>query len=189
VKVGIFRSPLTEIPRQVMDREVHVGFVKDEPSFHELECVEVHADDMVLVAAPQHPLVGRARVSVRDLGTEPFVVHHLCSSTEQKILRLFAEHHTQCRIAAELWSFENVKTFVQAQVGIAIVPRVTVTQELRDRTLVEIPVSELHMRRRTLMIYREQGPLSDAARELIKLVRNFNFGSKVEPMPAARRTV
>ena len=62
---------------------------------------------MVLVAAPQHPLVGRSGVSVRDLGNEPFVVHHLCSATEQKILRLFAEHHTPCRIAAELWSFET----------------------------------------------------------------------------------
>src|SRR4029079_1889204 len=91
VRVGIYRSPLAEIPRQVMDREVHVGFVKDEPGFHELKCVEVHADDMVLVAAPQHPLVGRSGVSVRDLGNEPFVVHHLCNTTEQKILRLFTE--------------------------------------------------------------------------------------------------
>ena len=187
VKVGIYRSPLTEIPRQVMDREVHVGFVKDEPGFHELKFVEVHADDMVLVTPPQHPLAGRTGVSVRDLGNEPFVVHHLCSSTEQKILRLFAEHHTPCRIAAELWSFENVKTFVQAQVGIAIVPRVTVAQELRDRTLVEVPVSELQMRRRTLMIYREQGPLSDAAHELIKLVRSFNWGEKIQPLSTSAK--
>src|SRR5947199_8677061 len=28
IKVGIYRSKLTEIPRQVMDRQVHVGFVK-----------------------------------------------------------------------------------------------------------------------------------------------------------------
>ena len=78
-----------------------------------------------------------------------------------------------------------MKTFVQAQVGIAIVPRVTVAQELRDRTLVEVPVSELQMRRRTLMIYRDQGPLSDAARELIKLVRSFNWGEKIQPLSAS----
>jgi len=75
---------------------------------------------------------------------------------------------------------------VQAQVGIAIVPRVTVAQELRDRTLAEIPVAELHMRRRTLMIYRDHGPLSDAARELIKLVRSFNWGEKIEALPSKR---
>jgi DNA-binding transcriptional LysR family regulator len=179
VKIGIYRSPLAEIPRQVMDREVHVGFVKDEPGFHELQCVEVHADEMILVAAPRHPLAERPNIHVRDLGGERFVVHHLCSSTEQKILRLFEQHRTPCRIAAELWSFENIKSFVQAEVGMAIVPRITVAQELRDRVLVQIPVAELDMPRRTLMIYREQGYLSQAARELIKIVRSFNWDSKV----------
>jgi DNA-binding transcriptional LysR family regulator len=188
VKVGIYRSRLTDIPRQVMDREVHLGFVKEEPGFHELKCVEVHADEMILVTSPGHPLAARAGVRVRDLGAERFVLHHLCSTTEQKILRLFHEHHTPCRIVAELWSFENIKTFVQAEVGIAIVPRITVAEELRNRTLVQVPVVELAMPRRTLMIYREQGYLADAAHELIKIVRTFNWGATVAPIrPAAVR--
>ena len=191
IKVGIYRSRLIEIPRQVMDREVHVGFVKDEPGFHELKCVEVHADEMVLVASPRHPLAARANVRISDLGEEHFVLHHLCSTTEQKILRLFEQHSTRCHIVAELWSFENIKSFVQAEVGIAIVPRITVAQELRDGALVRIPVPELNMTRRTLMIYREQGYLSESARELIKIVRNFNWDAKVTLMrgatPAKRR--
>jgi DNA-binding transcriptional LysR family regulator len=185
VRIGIYRSPLPDIPRQVLDREVHVGFVKDEPSFHELKCIEVHADEMVLVAAPQHPLAQRQDIHIRDLGTERFVVHHLCSTTEQKILRLFEQHGTPCHISAELWSFENIKSFVQAEVGMAIVPRITVAQELRDRALVQIQLAELNMPRRTLMIYRDQGYLSDSARELIKIVRTFNWDGKVAPLHAA----
>jgi DNA-binding transcriptional LysR family regulator len=182
IRVGIYRSRLTEIPRQVMDREVHVGFVKDEPGFHELKCVEVHADEMILVASRRHPLASRENVHVPDLAAERFVVHHLCSSTEQQILRTFEQHHTRCNIVAELWSFENIKTFVEADVGIAVVPRITVTQELAAGTLVKIPVRELAIPRRTLMIYREHGYLSDPARELINIVRNFNWDTKVAPM-------
>ena len=188
VKVGIYRGKLAEIPRQVMDREVHVGFVKDEPSFPELKCVEVHSDEMILVAPPRHPLAGRSDVHVRDLGGEQFVVHHQCSSTEQKILRLFEQHRTPCHIAAELWSFENIKGFVRAEVGVAIVPRITVAQELRDRALVQIPVVGLDLPRRTLMIYRDQGYLSDSARELIKIVRSFNWDAKVTPIAGAAST-
>ena len=184
VKVGIFRSRLTEIPRQVLDREVDIGFVKDEPGFRELKWIDVHSDEMILVAPPSHPLVGHAKVQVRDLGSEQFVLHHLCGSTEQKIRQLFEEHSTPCRVVAELWSFENIKTFVEAEVGLAIVPRVTVVQELQEGKLAEIPVSELHMPRRTLMIYREQGYLSDPARELIKIVRNFNWDCRVAPIRA-----
>lgn len=188
IKVGIHRSRLTEIPRQVLDREVHVGFVKDEPGFHELTSVEVHADQMILVASPRHPLASRDTVRVRDLGSERFVVHHLCASSEQQIRRLFEQHSTRCHIVAELWSFENIKTFVQADVGLAVVPRITVANELRDGTLVRIPVPELAIPRRTLMIYREHGYLSDSARELIEIVRHFNWDTKVAPMSAAGRT-
>jgi DNA-binding transcriptional LysR family regulator len=182
VKVGIFRSRLTEIPRQVLDREVDLGFVKDEPGFRELKWIDVHADEMILIAPPGHPLVRRSNVRVRDLGGEHFVLHHLCSSTEQKIKRLFEEHSTPCRIVAELWSFENIKTFVQAEVGLAIVPRVTVADELREGKLAHIPIEELQIPRRTLMIYREQGYLSEPARELIKIVRSFNWDGKVAPL-------
>ncbi|HEY7288252.1 MAG TPA: LysR family transcriptional regulator [Vicinamibacterales bacterium] len=185
VKVGIFRSRLTEIPRQVLDREVDLGFVKDEPGFRELKWVDVHMDEMILVAPPAHPLVGRGRVHVRDLGAEHFVLHHLCSSTEQMIRRLFEEHSTPCRVVAELWSFENIKTFVQAEVGLAIVPRVTVADELRDGKLAQIPLAELRIPRRTLMVYRDQGYLSEPARELIKIVRSFNWDGRV--MPIKRR--
>ncbi len=188
IKVGIYRSRLTEIPRQVMDREVDVGFVKDQPAFHELECVEVHSDEMMCIAAPAHPLASRAEVRVHDLGAEQFVMHHLCSATADAILRLFERHGTRCRIVAELWSFENIKSFVQEEVGLAIVPGVTVRQELRDGTLVRIPLRELAIPRRTLMIYREQGYLSDSARELIKVVRAFNWEQCfAPPRPPFRR--
>ncbi|MDE3154096.1 MAG: LysR family transcriptional regulator [Acidobacteriota bacterium] len=175
IKVGIYRSEFSLIPRQVLDREVQIGFVEDEPSFHELTAVEVHCDQMVLVASPRHPLATRQQVRLRDLDGEHFVFHRLCSTTEQVVMRLFAAHNTRCRVAAELWSFENVKSFVQGEVGLAIVPSITVAQELRDRTLAAIPVRELNLRRRTLMIYRDQGFLSEPARELVKIVSGFDW--------------
>ncbi len=177
IKVGIQRTSLAEIPRRVMDREVDLGFVKDEPAFHELQFVEVHTDEMMLVASPKHTLVSRTDVSVKDLADEPFILHHGCTATADMILRLFDQRATRCRIVAELWSFENVKNFVHEGVGIAIVPGVTVKQELRDGSLVRVPLRELAMPRRTLMVYREDGYLSKPAAELIKLVRSFNWES------------
>jgi len=175
IKVRIYRSRLNHTPRRVLDRQVQIGFVEDEPAFHELEAVEVHCDQMVLVASPRHRLAAHPQVRIRDLDGEHFVLHRLCSTTEQRIMRLFAAHNTRCRVVAELWSFENIKSFVQAGIGLAIVPRITVTQELRDRALVSIPLRELSLRRRTLMIYRDQGQLSDSARELVKIVRSFKW--------------
>jgi DNA-binding transcriptional LysR family regulator len=184
IKVGIHRRPLDEIPRQVMDREIDIGFVNDETTFHGLKSVMIHADEMICIASPRHPLTTRSRVKVTDLATEPFVVHHLCSTTEQKILRLFEAHGTRCNIAAELWSFENVKHFVQQDIGLAIVPRVTVLQELSTGALVEVPVEGLDISRRTLMVFQERGYVSDCAQQFIDMVEQFNW-QKWLPSPMA----
>jgi hypothetical protein len=42
---------------------------------------------------------------------------------------------------------------------------------------VWINVPELNIPRRTLMVHREEGYLSEPARELIKIVRGFNWKS------------
>ena len=188
IKVGIYRSRLEEIPRQVIDREVDVGFVKEVPAFHQLEWVEVHSDEMVCIASPHHPLAGREVVTVKDVSSEQFVLHHLCSATADKILRLFEQHSARCRVVAELWSFENIKGFVQEEVGLAIVPGITVRQELKSRALVRLPLRELVMPRRTLMIYREQGYQSESARELIRIVREFNWDRGAADQPARTAT-
>ena len=175
IRVGVYRSRLEDIPRQVMDREIDLGFVKERPAYHELQAVEVMTDEMVCIASPRHSLAGRSAVTVKDVSAEHFVLHHLCSATADKIVRLFEQHSTRCRVVAELWSFENIKQFVTEEVGLAIVPGITVRQELKNGTLVRIPLRELAMPRTTLMIYRDQGYLSEPARELIRIVHAFNW--------------
>lgn len=183
IKIGIYRSRLSEIPRQVMDREVDLGFVKDEPAFHELRWTEVHTDTMVLIASPTHPLAARTAIGVEDLSDQPFVLHHLCVSTAELLQRTFARHRARLRVVAELWSFENLKSFVRENIGLALVPGVTVRDELRDGLLVRIAVPELETPRRTLIVHRDEDYLSDSASELIKLVSMFQW----EPLSGQAR--
>jgi DNA-binding transcriptional LysR family regulator len=189
IKVGIYRSRLDEIPRQVMDREVDIGFVKEAPAFHELRSLLVHDDEMVLVSSTHHRLVGRGQVNVRDLADEPFVLHHLCSSTAQKVLRLFEAAGSRCRIAAELWSFENIKHFVRQGVGLAMVPRVCVAEELEAGVLARIPLAGVQLPRQTYMVFRDRSCLSPAAQQFVDVVSRFDWkdwpAAREEPAPAA----
>jgi DNA-binding transcriptional LysR family regulator len=171
IRIEVQTSPLAQIPRKVMDREVDIGFVKDDVAFHELRAVEVHRDELVCIAPPLHPLAGRGAVSVRDLGDQRFVMHHRCTTTRDAVLRLFDHHAVRCRIGAELWSFESIKGFVREGIGLAFVPGITVRRELNDGALARIPVREFDIPRRTQMIYRDPGYLSDSARALITIVR------------------
>jgi DNA-binding transcriptional LysR family regulator len=173
IKVGIQRSRLEDIPGRVMDREVDIGFVKEKPSIGGLRSVLVHSDSLVLIASPRHPLARRPGLSIKDLAGEPFILHHNCSTTEQNILRMFHAHTVRCNIAAEMWSFENVKEFVRNDLGLAIIPGICVVQELQAGTLSCLALRELDMVRETFMVYRDQSYLSEASQQFIKVMSQF----------------
>ena len=183
IKVALYRNPVSEIPRQVMDREVDIGFVREAPAFRELRLTEVHVDQMVLIVAPDHPLAARTNVTIQDLAGEPFVVHSTCTVTANTMHQVSERCGVKLRVAAELWSFENIKGFVREGVGLGLVPLVTVREDLRAGTLARIAMPPFEIPRRTLMIHREQGYLSECASELIKMLQTFAWGA----LPPARR--
>jgi DNA-binding transcriptional LysR family regulator len=170
IKICVRRARLDEIPGMVLDREVQIGFLKEVPAFQELESVDVHSDRMTLIASPTNPLAANTSVAVKDLDGVPFVVHHLCSSTEELVLRLFRQNGIRCHVVSELCSFESVKRFVLGNIGLAIVPRITVMEELRTGLLVEIGMPELNFHRGTVMTYRRDY-VSDVASCLIEIMR------------------
>jgi DNA-binding transcriptional LysR family regulator len=175
VKVGVYRSPLDEIPRCVLDHEVDLGFVAEAPTTRELQSMHLYSDELVLIASPRHPLATRRKVCLSDLGTERFVIHHLCRSSVRNILQLFEKQRTPFKVAAELWSFENMKEFVEQDIGLAIVPRVTVLDELRGGRLTEVPISGVRIPRQTFVVFRDRRYLSDAARGLLTILQAFNW--------------
>ena len=187
VKVRVHRARLHEIPTMVLDREIDIGFVKESPGFAELTAADVHADRMALIASPRHELACREHVSLQDLDGLAFVVHHLCSSTEEVVLRLFRQNNIRCHVVAELWSFENIKSFVLEGVGLAIVPRITVEEQLREGLLVEIGLPELSFYRGTVMISRRDG-VSEAASRLVEIMRR-RFSPQVPACPKRLRPV
>lgn len=180
IRIGVYRSSLDEVPHQVLDRQADVGFVTHEPMFRELQKVHVCSDEMVLVTSPRHRFAKRNDLRLEDLGDERFVLHHVCMSTAERISRLFEEHRTPFAIRAELWSFENIKDFVERDFGVSIVPRITVRRELANGSLIAIPVKGLHIPRQTYMIFRDARFLSDSARGLLNVVKQFDWTDPAE---------
>ena len=79
IKVGIYRSRLDDIPRQVLDREVDIGFVKEEPTFRGITSVDVHSRcNGSIASAAASPVEHRLqfRDMVKTFRRSPFVSHH-----------------------------------------------------------------------------------------------------------------
>ncbi|MFE5712759.1 LysR family transcriptional regulator [Streptomyces sp. NPDC056501] len=131
------RPTLGDATRQALRQGTYdVGFLMEPGTEHEgLESEVLAPEPLVLVAGPGHPLAGRTGLTSADLaaarlvGTEPGCPYRDLFEEE---LREWAPPFM------EFGTIEATKRGVTSGLGVALLPRVTVAEELASGTLVAL---------------------------------------------------
>jgi DNA-binding transcriptional LysR family regulator len=171
IKIEVFRNISEKIPSEVLERNLDFGFLSFDPMHPSLQSLEVHRDELVLVVPPKHHLAGRKQVMVKDLGNEQFVAHNVKTPARTRIFDFFAQHRTPLNICIELATLETIKEFVKLEVGLAILPRLAVEEEIKSGELIEVPVKGMKIEKTLRLVYRREQTLSHAAKSFLDLVK------------------
>jgi DNA-binding transcriptional LysR family regulator len=171
VKLEIRRSLSSHIPREVLGNEVELGVISYDPGEEDLRAIVIYTDHLAFVVYPGHRLAARKQVSIRDLGTETFIAHNVMSPYREKVLQAFQAHRVPLNMDVEVPSLEAIKKAVQTKMGVAFFPRMVVEDDLEAGRLIEIPVKELRVERKILLIHPTRRQLSHAARAFLDVVR------------------
>ncbi len=173
VKVEIQRQPSERLPREALDRRVDFALMAYEPSDRDLEAFPVHTDELALIMSVNHRLAGRKTVKIEDLGREQFLAHNVKSASRNKVVETFAAHGVPLNITLELATIETIKRFVRRDLGLAIVPRMCVAEELERGLLATVPVKGLSYTRTLWATHRKGVTFSHAAAAFLKLLRAY----------------
>ena len=117
----------------------------------------------VIIAAPSHPLAGKARIEMRRLVREPFVVRERGSDTWQSMQEAFGAHMSELQIALEITSTETLKQAVMAGLGVGFLSAHTLAQELRTKSLVVLDVRGFPKVQRWYVVHRREKRLPPVA--------------------------
>jgi len=171
IKIEVYRNISERIPSEVLERNLDFGFLSFDPMHPALESLPVYRDELVFVTSPRHRLAGRKKVSVADLGEEQFIAHNVKTPSRNRIFELFAEHQTPLNISIELATLETIKDFVRRDAGVAILPRLSVTEDLGAGSLKEVAIEGMRIEKILRVVFRREQTLSHAARAFLELVK------------------
>lgn len=115
------------------------------------------SEPVILITSPSHPLAGRAEASARDLAGLELLGGEAGSGTARLIAAYFAGSGAMPRVSLQLGSTEAVKQAVRAGVGISLVLRCAVTEEVRNGTLRAVPLAQPSMHKDIFVIWRDNG--------------------------------
>jgi DNA-binding transcriptional LysR family regulator len=170
VKVAVQRTLASRVADEVLQHAVDMGVVSFRPEDPQVRSIAVYRDELVCVVSPAHPLAKSGKATLQRLGRESFVAHNVPSPLRQKVIASFKRHKQPLKMEVELPSLDAIKRFVQQGDGVALVPKLTVENELETGALVGIAVPELPLERRLRLVMRRQTTLSHAAQAFLKLV-------------------
>ncbi len=170
VKIAVQRSLASRIADEVLSHSVEMGVVSFRPDDPQVRSIVVYRDELVCIVSPEHALATAGKASITRLGKETFIAHNVPSPLRQKVISAFKRHKTPLNMDVELPSLDAIKRFVQRGNGVALVPRLTVEDELEAGTLVAVDVPELLMERKLRLVSRRHATLSHAARAFLRVV-------------------
>jgi DNA-binding transcriptional LysR family regulator len=98
-----------------------------------------HQDELLLLAAPHHPLAQRGRCARGDLAGQTFLSTH-AGPTQQGLQHLIAE---PAAVALEATAGEVLTRLVRAGAGLTVLPRLAVWDELGAGQLVAITLTDV----------------------------------------------
>ncbi len=109
----------------------------------EVESLHLFNDDLALVVSPSHPFAKRGNVTIAEAGQEPFLFFERHSSYHTIVYNMFLRVGVVPESVMELDSMDATKHMVEAGLGIAILPVVSVEREVAAGVLKLVDIREM----------------------------------------------
>lgn len=127
----------SEVIEAVLGFDVDVGFIEGPQTHARLVQRPWRVDELVIVAAPDHPLAGAA-VTLRQLRAATWALREPGSGTREAADRWLLERLGPLRLEFELGSAEALKRLVAAGAALGCLSREVVAREIAQGLLVEL---------------------------------------------------
>ncbi|GIP40689.1 LysR family transcriptional regulator [Paenibacillus sp. J31TS4] len=167
IKTTIHSMPTSQILSNVENGtiDIGIGYLFDRnPS---LETSILYYDAFELVVSPKHPLAARTHATVESLHDLPFIMLSPETAGRRFVDQLFKKLNIQPQIVMELSSSEEVKRMVELNLGVAIISKLSIANEVRLGTLKMIHVNELEISHPVGVIYKSGRYLSSAIKQFL----------------------
>lgn len=141
----------SEVIASIVGHDADVGFIEGSQTHADLQVQAWMQDELVIVAAPGHPLAGRT-ATTRQLGAATWILRELGSGTRQATDQWLLDHLGTLNVEFELESTESIKQLAMAGAGLACLSRHTVAAALAQGSLVEVRTRLPAARRRLSIV-------------------------------------
>ncbi|HEY2487639.1 MAG TPA: LysR substrate-binding domain-containing protein [Candidatus Binataceae bacterium] len=177
-----------KIYEDLIEGKIDLGVVAYPAKRSQIVSIAFRHDELVLVVPPDSPLAKHNKVSVGALAGQKFVGYERDIATRKASDRILRDHGVKPQYVLEFDNIETIKRAVEIALGCAIVPKMTVDNEVSRGTLKMLEFTEGTFTRPLAIIYKRGRELSPAVRKFIEVLTHNNGAGKPGRSERAERS-
>jgi len=159
------------IERLVLGGKIDIGMVVSVSSPSLLTVEPFRHEEMVAIVSKQHALAKKQKLTMAELAQAPLIVRTRRNCSSNQILGEVVQHGFELNVVVKCDSAEGVKVAVVQGLGVGLLYRSHVEQEIRKGKLKVLNVPGLKQHIQSFIIYKAERPISPVAREFLELLR------------------
>jgi DNA-binding transcriptional LysR family regulator len=165
-------APATTVRDETLAGQHDFALVEGGPLPEGLTAEPLRREELVVVAHPDHPLAARSAVPWADVRGQPFVLGPPGAAARALLERQVAVDGAQgWQVVLELEQAEAIKRAVQAGMGLAMLFRCEVAQELGLGLLREVRVPAAGLAHDFVLVYRPHKYFSPMTARFLEFLR------------------
>lgn len=161
-----------DITRKVIDFELDVGLIEGEFHHPNLDMEPWREDELVMFAAPNHPLTKKPQLDDNDLLAAQWILRESGSGTRQTFDRAMQGLLPQLNVLLELQHTEAIKRAVESGLGLGCLSRVALEDAFQRERLVPLATPGRNLHRHFYLILHKQKYRSNAIESWLELCRH-----------------
>ncbi|MBO61519.1 MAG: LysR family transcriptional regulator [Verrucomicrobiales bacterium] len=170
VNVHVEYSHADKIREDVLGNVVDLGLVAYPGKDPKLTIIPLVEEPLVLICNPSHTLARQKSVNLSEITGENLVGFHIDIPTRRGIDRVLREKKVNLNPVMEFDNIETVKRAVEIGSGVAIVPEVTVAQEVSLKSLAKVRFRDVNLSRPVAAVYKKTKVLSPALEQFLSIL-------------------
>jgi DNA-binding transcriptional LysR family regulator len=170
VEIHLTNRPSGEIVELLKTGAVDFGIVTLPVADSQVESERLFWREDVAICRRGHPLANQAEIDLADLNQYPLLLLEQGSTSRALLDGLFAAAGLAPQVI-DLGSIEVIKRYVEIDLGISVVPALSVAEEVRAARLCALRLPWL-LRRGVGLVQRRRGYLSPASQMFLRMLRD-----------------
>jgi len=161
----------------ILNNQAEIGFIGKKTLNKRLNVESLWKDTLVLAVPGDHPWRKKDYVTLDEVSKEPFIIREIGSATreilEEYLLKNTDKSLSRFNIVCEMGSSESVKEAIIAGLGASILSIHAIKRELKQGTLIEVPIQDCTIQRYFYLIYKKQLSLMHHHKLFLEFVKSY----------------